>query len=259
MKQISNVRKAYASKGDDTTFTRWIKEPGRHSVTTRPTTPMREDAIGTRFPSRVMKIEEMTSILVSGHSNVKVGRDVRKGRMYRGYWIFTLSLEERKTCPSSCRHWTTCYGNAMPLAKRVDHLDPEFLPALEKEIDQLCRKKGILIRLHALGDFYSVEYVNFWRRMLHKHRRLAVFGYTANPITSDIGFAVQGMNYNYFERCTVRYSGGNLGLMDTVSISTPDGRPANSFICPEQLNRADGCGKCGLCWSTTKTVAFLEH
>jgi hypothetical protein len=195
---------------------------------------------------------------------------VRKGK-HRGKRIYTLSLEERKTCPTSCRHWQSCYGNNMPYAKRIDHTDPNFLPTLEKEIAWRLalptHTAGILVRLHALGDFYSPEYVGFWRKMLTKHKRLAIFGYTARhpskpdefPLGSFIGNGIQSMNKDFGDRCMIRYSDGKMKTMSTVSIGEASSKPANAFQCPEQTGQTKCCATCGACWSTTKNVAFLEH
>jgi hypothetical protein len=61
----------------------------------------------------------------------------------------------------------------MPFAKRVQH-GPEMLRRIEAELADLCRKKrGVLVRLHALGDFYSTAYVAFWDGMLRLHPNLA--------------------------------------------------------------------------------------
>jgi len=259
MKQLSNIRKADKAHGDDLTLTRWVKEPGRHAKPSR-TGLAPADATGTRFPTRVLPISAMGSILVSGHSNVKIGRDVRKGKL-RGYRIFTLSLEERATCPTSCEHWRSCYGNAMPFAKRVDHRDPAFLPALAEEIDMLMRKPwpGVLIRLHALGDFYSPEYVGFWRRMLVKHQKLALYGYTARNNEDDIGPAVFALRRDFGLRAMIRSSNGARHNLATVSIKTEADCPSNAFVCPEQTGKTRCCATCAACWSTTKNVAFLEH
>lgn len=260
MKQLSNVRKADKAHGDDLSLTRWVKEPGRHAKPPR-TGLAPADATGTRFPTRVLPVSAMGSILVSGHSNVKIGRDVRKGKL-RGYRIFTLSLEERATCPTSCEHWRSCYGNAMPFAKRVDHRDPAFLPALAEEIDMLMRKPwpGVLIRLHALGDFYSTDYVMFWRRMLVKHQNLALYGYTARSTGEPIGQAVDWMNARTSGgRSMIRFSNAPFEIMSTVSIKTEADCPASAFVCPEQTGKTRCCATCAACWSTTKSVAFLEH
>jgi hypothetical protein len=262
------VRKAFKSKGDDATLTRFVKVGEKHDRKQR--RQPRLPGIGTmpyidegrtKFTKAVKPVAALAGLLVSGHSNIKIGRDVRKAR-FRGYWIYTLSLEERKTCPDSCRHWQTCYGNNMPFAKRIDHTDPEFLPTLEAEITRLLSVKnrvGILIRLHALGDFFSVEYVEFWRRMLKTYPNLAIYGYTARHPVTPIGDAVWVTNRIFGDRCMIRFSDAQLPEMSTASIGDESGCPSNAFICPEQTGKTRCCATCGACWSTRKNVAFMEH
>lgn len=261
---LANRRKASAALGDDATLTRFIKTEGFHK-SGRKVAPMPEDAAGTRFKGRVLPVAEAGNLLVSGHNNMKLGRDVRKGKL-KGYWIYALSLEERATCPRSCFHWRDCYGNALHMNKRIDHTDPAFLPALADEIAHLCAvKRGVLIRIHALGDFYSTDYVMFWRRMLREHHNLALFGYTAHPPESDIGRALGYMMLEAGEkgrdcgRAAIRFSNGGTERRSTVSIKTEADCPASAFVCPEQTNKTRCCATCGACWSTTKNVAFLEH
>lgn len=258
------TRKAFASKGDDTTLSRWVKIKGAKRENGKPKQgvlrgighPVVEAGRsifyrkGTKAPSE--------NPLVSGHNNVKIGRDVRKGHL-RGYWIYTLSLEERATCPRSCAHWYDCYGNNMPFAKRLEH-GPALEAAIEAQLDRLLSvrgRRGVLVRLHALGDFYSVDYVAFWRRMLAKHHRLAIFGYTARQ--DAIAQSVAQMNEDFGPRCMVRWSDGKRPLMATVSVQREEDAPANTFVCPEQTGRTQCCATCGACWGTTKNVAFLGH
>lgn len=267
MKQLTNSRLASKAAGDDITLTRFVRtnqetRKPRHHQIGLPTleTPFVRDG-RTKFPTTVKRVIDTPSLLVSGHSNIKIGRDVRKGR-FRGYWIYTLSFEERATCPRSCAHWQSCYGNNMPFAKRLDHTDPTLLPALEQEIEQLLSvrgREGILIRLHALGDFYSTEYVEFWERMLAKHERLAIFGYTAHNAFSDIGLAVYRLFQRFGYRAVVRFSNGNYARLSTVPIAHAEDRPADAFVCPEQTGQTQCCATCGACWSTLKNVAFLAH
>lgn len=264
---LSNIRKGDKAHGDDTTLTRFVKT----STYDKPRKQRRQPrfpGIGTpafvnegrtKFPKSVKPAGGSVNILVSGHSNVKIGRDVRKAK-FRGYWIYTVSLEERKTCPETCKHWQDCYGNNMPFASRIDHIDPNFLPALETELARLCKTKiGVLVRLHALGDFYSVAYVDFWRAALAYHPNLAVYGYTARHTDEEIGPAIAALNRAFGDRCMIRFSDGGLPIMSTVSIGDEAGCPPDAFICPEQTGKTRCCATCGACWSTTKNVAFMEH
>lgn len=270
-------RKAYASKGDDNRarFVRVAQEGenghGRKRRVNRPRLPGFEAPFiqegRTKFPKGVQAPD--ANILVSGHNNIKIGREVRKGHL-RGYWIYTLSLEERKTCPSSCQHWQTCYGNNMPFAKRVDHTAPDFLEILEAAVAKLCapqkagrggkiKRKGVLIRLHALGDFFSPHYVDFWCQMLVKFPNLSIYGYTAYGSGTAIGWTVNEMNRTFPNRSMIRFSNGKLPRMSTVSIGNPESCPPDAFVCPEQTGKTIGCDTCGACWGTSKNVAFLEH
>jgi hypothetical protein len=56
------------------------------------------------FPSRVFDPDEVQRVLKDGHQSRKIGKFVTKGKM-RGFPIFTLTLEERATCPRSCLAW----------------------------------------------------------------------------------------------------------------------------------------------------------
>lgn len=267
-------RVASKAAGDDTTRCRFVRvdqgQHGRRRVARQPRFEGTEAAFiregRAKFTKAVVGPLDKKNLLVSGHNNIKIGRDVRKGRL-RGYWIYTLTLEERKTCPSSCQHWQTCYGNNMPFALRVKHDSPFFLPKLRLEVNRLCTKaakphtqqKGILIRLHALGDFYSEAYVEFWRAMLQMHDNLAIYGYTARSIVSAIGFGCMALNAEFPDRCFIRFSNAPLKEMATVSIGSPESCPSTAFVCPEQTGKSLGCDYCGACWGTKKNVAFLEH
>lgn len=268
------TRKAFAGLGDDTTFSRFVKIKGFV-----PKPRVKQLAFDSRHPAfiegrsvfsrrGVKKLGELKNLLVSGHSNVKIGNDVRKGR-FPGYDIFTLTLPERTTCPRSCLHWTDCYGNNMPYAKRVDVSEPRELERrLEAEVAGLLAppkrrratsRKGVLIRLHALGDFFDEQYVEFWINMLAKYDRLAIFGYTARRQDDAIGATIQDGKRAFGRRFAIRWSDGGYGRDCTVSVLKAEDCPPTAFVCPEQTGRVDGCGKCGACWTGDKDVAFILH
>jgi len=115
-------------------------------------------------------------------SNKKLGTKIAKG-IWKDHAILTLTLTERETCPRSCKHWNDCYGNNMHLAKRIS--TDGLMEKIEADLEALNPKKDYAIRLHVLGDFYSVEYVEFWNRMLDRFSNIKIFGYTAHAIDNS--------------------------------------------------------------------------
>ena len=126
-------------------------------------------------------------MLMPGAHSPKLGAVVTKGA-WRGMPIYSLTLEERATCPRDCANWLSCYGNGMHLAWRNRH-GPELEAGLERELAALQAKypDGFVCRLHVLGDFYSPEYVRKWGDWLERFPALRVFGYTAWRAESEIG------------------------------------------------------------------------
>lgn len=222
----------------------------------------------TVYPSTVRAVARPTlgevqteSVLKPGSHNSKLGLRVEKGR-FTGYHIYSLSLEERKTCPRYCERWVNCYGNNMPRAHRFAHGQP-LEDRIEVELQQLLsnpRLPGVLLRLHALGDFYSRGYVDFWRRLLMKESmaRLAIFGYTALSRDSEIGRRVFSVSCEQGPRFMIRWSSSD----DNEHMGATwyeDKPPSWAFACPEQTNKVATCAKCGACWNGSKTVAFKMH
>ena len=122
----------------------------------------------TIFPSRVFNPADVGRVLISGENSRKIGGSVTKG-LWKGLRIFTLSLEERASCPRSCTHWRTCYLNHMPFTKRLRH-GPALVARIEQELIELTERhpEGVVIRAHISGDFWSTSYVRQWARWLRR-------------------------------------------------------------------------------------------
>jgi len=222
--------------------------------------------ISTRFQKSI-KDPTTKSVLKKGSSNKKLGFKIT-AKKWTGKRLYSLTLVERETCPTTCHHWDDCYGNNMPFAHRFSTIG--LLPKLKEEIDFLMNKhkNGIVIRLHVLGDFMTTEYVNFWEEMLFRHHKLCLFGYTARA-GDNIAHAIWRMNKHFSERCVIRHSGNK--AYDGKLVPTQDAFKENwsyaaeesfegaSFDCPEQTGKLKDCASCGLCWMTTKTVRFATH
>jgi hypothetical protein len=131
--------------------------------------------------ARVYDQKDLPRLLISGHNSRKIGRTVMKGK-WRGFPIFTLTLEERATCPRTCAEWVSCYGNNMNWARRIKN-DRAFEERLWEELaaKQKAHPAGFVVRLHILGDFYSADYTEIWAEAMEAYPALNVFGYTAQP------------------------------------------------------------------------------
>ncbi len=227
----------------------------------------------TLFQYRVKKADSSlmakTEKLIKKSTNAKLGKKVNKGK-YKGFPIFTLTLEERATCPKSCVHWLDCYGNHMRYAYRYE-AGPALEAMLEIELAELQRKhpKGFLVRLHILGDFYSVGYVAKWASWLGKFPALHVYGYTANqPNASDklersIGQSILSLRDNCNGRFAVRFSGN---FDDNFSANSYDDirskqaiERKEAILCPEQTKQVNSCADCAVCWAAQKPVIFQTH
>lgn len=222
------------------------------------------DATGTVFPSRVRDVSPDECVLKDGAMNPKIGGDVLVGHL-KGARIFTLTLEERATCPRSCKHWRGCYGNAMPHPVRWQPGD-RLEERLCAEIHDACQAhEKVLVRLHILGDFYSAEYVGLWLGLLQLHPGLHVFGFTAWADDTHIGSVVARVREIMPGRFMIRHSGrtGTWGSFD-ITDPFPEKTIGDAIVCPEQreTNLGDSarhCGDCGACWSTDRPIAFIRH
>lgn len=204
----------------------------------------------TIFLKQVKDPDKVKRLLQPASNNAKLGNIVRKGR-WKGMPMHSLSLEERKTCPRSCQQWTTCYGNNMPFAYRIDHTSQGFIPALASEIQALAKKHatGFVVRLHVLGDFFSVPYVKFWIKQMKMFPQMQVFGYTHRDPKSPIGGAIEKLNA---AGAWIRWS--DLGDVEMAANVEGPG-----LTCPEQVGKTKSCSTCGLCWSVRLPIRFLAH
>lgn len=220
----------------------------------------------TIFRSTVVHPEVAPRILVDGRNASKIG-----GRILKGPWaglpVYTLTLEERATCPSTCHLWRECYGNGIHLARRLE-AGPDLERMLGAELAALDDQHvdGFAVRVHMLGDFYSVRYAARWSVWLRWLRGLHVFGFTAWGDSTPIGQMIERMNAQHPARCAIRFSRATpsgQGWEATTIWREPEGpRVVEGQVCPQQLGRTASCGTCGLCWAPTMgavPIVFLGH
>jgi|GEM_PF-1570095 len=216
----------------------------------------------TVYPNTVVDPKDSPALLVSGKNNRKLGDRIEKGP-WKGLPIYHLTLEERATCPSDCHLWDACFGNAMGQARRHSTKDLELY--LEREIEAKCLEHpdGFAVRLHTLGDFFSVDYVRFWRRMILTHKVFA-FGFTKHRRDSEIGKAIKALTDSSWEMFAIRFSDPEPKAQGATVIDYLPETPQvdEGTVCPAETGRTQCCGTCGLCWSPTNkmdTIVFVKH
>ncbi len=224
----------------------------------------------TRYPKTVVKASDSPRILIGGHNNVKLGARIQKGA-WAGMPLFSVTLEERKTCSDDCFMKVNCYGNSMHMARRHQHgaafEDMLVLELADKAIDH---PNGFVVRLHVLGDFYSLKYANLWHEMMERIPQLHVFGYThRHPWAEDendamIGTAISDIKTIFPDRFRIRWSSKD-SLPDGATVITksfdgpivPEGQICTTYIDPNA-----SCATCAMCWSDSardKTIVFPLH
>lgn len=190
--------------------------------------------------------------------NSKLGNGskwITKGK-WRAMPMFSLTLQERDTCPRTCHHWDDCYGNNMAFAHRIAKGNA-LEDKLREEIATLALyyPNGFVIRLHVLGDFYSLQYVELWADLLTRYQNLHIFGYTARK-DCPIGIAIDVLNSGLWgDRVWIRKSmKESFHGLSAVEIPSPV-----AITCPQQTGKTKACITCGLCWSVTRPIHFLNH
>ncbi len=224
----------------------------------------------TRYPSSVKHPINVTRVLVEGHNNAKIGRRIQKGD-WLGFPIYTLTLEERATCADDCFMKVDCYGNSMHLSRRHRHGE-ELEYSLDVELHGLAKyhPDGFVVRLHVLGDFYSVPYVKLWHDWMDSLPNLHVYGYThRHPWSEDtesaaIGEAIATLKYDHPERFRMRWSseeplpgGATVIRRSFEGPVIPEGHVCATYIDPDA-----SCATCTMCWANAmrhKTIVFPLH
>jgi hypothetical protein len=197
--------------------------------------------------------------LKSAENSAKIGGE--KGK-WPGFPAYTLTLEERATCPTTCHHWRSRFGNKMHFAERMQ-AGPDLEWRLEREVALLEARhpQGFAVRLHVLGDFYSSEYVALWASLLERHPALHVFGFTArcdvanDPIAAVLAPLIEA----HWDRFAIRFSNAPRESCSTISVEHPLQVPRGTILCPEQVGKTESCSTCGLCWQSKRRIAFLQH
>lgn len=211
------------------------------------------------FPAQVRSASAAEWVLKRGEHSKKLGSHFSKGD-WRGLPIFSLSLPERTTCPRACKVWKECYGNGMPYAVRF-RVDDALYAKLTVELEALsvAHQNGFSVRLHSLGDFGDVRYVQFWLDALRGLPGIHAFGFTAWSRDTEVGSLIEAESRRW-DRFRIRFSGDIGSRGATVTEPPVWGRTPAGVVCPAQAEHSDiSCGSCGFCVTSEEPVVFARH
>ncbi len=209
----------------------------------------------TIHPKYVFDAANYPHDIIKNSTNKKLGRKITKG-IWEGMAMYTLTLVERETCTRACEHYLDCYMNNVAYAHRFK-ANQALMDRMEKQLPDMAskHKRGFVIRLHIGGDFYSVAYVLWWKKMLETYPNMRIYGYSRWHPDTAIGKALELLRNKHHDRFKLRFS--NL-TSDPLSANGED-RTSEGITCPVQTNQTTSCGTCGLCWTSKKPIRFLTH
>lgn len=164
-----------------------------------------------------------------------------------------------------------CFGNGMPVAVRFNYNDA-LMMSLDGELEWLSIKhpNGFSVRLHILGDFPDMAYLQNWIEWSDTLPELHVWGYTAHPANGRIGKEIMAMNRRRPDRWQVRFSVAEGTPHAPMQVATTWKKPeryafdptTRSLICPQEIGKTDHCSTCGICWNPKMEnvrIRFLGH
>ena len=188
---------------------------------------------------------------------------LKDGNSKTGKAVKTWSMNQT-TCPCHC---PGCYGDSgcynfsnvkESLANNTEiarnHL--EFLErALRAQLETFA--DGTEIRIHALGDFFSAEYLNMWRRIVRDYPKHIFWTYTKVQAFENAFNEYPNAN---IVKSIVKGFGFNFGHCDYVidMYKALQAAGANVHICRCGIDENQHCAGCHKC-SESEYVLFVEH
>jgi hypothetical protein len=214
----------------------------------------------TIYPSTVRSASANTLVLKSGENSTKLGNQIVKG-VWKGIALYSLTLEERKTCPATCQQLSICFGNNMPFAQRWN-VDSHLYTRLLIEVEHLSYvHRTYAVRLHVLGDFPDRPYVEFWLAALRAHPGLRLFGFTHWDRASEVGSLIEAESLKW-DRFRIRFSDHHRGprTAHVIKDRGQQGKHRLGIICPADHTRPERtCGSCALCINSTVPIVLKAH
>jgi len=177
--------------------------------------------------------------------------------------VFDLpAVESCRNCASCAK---TCYAVKAQvqywevLAKRSTNFwlaknEPAFLFGEIRK--QLSRTRKEMSRIHASGEYFSQEYVDFWTEIVESFPKIKFYSYTKMESKLDFSYIERLPNFNLIYSILPNGKRNYGPEAEMLALSKATGFP----ICPYRkgMKNPPHCGKCKICL-THKYVLFVIH
>ena len=145
---------------------------------------------------------------------------------------------------------------------------PERLSAqIKTQLAQAAHPTAV--RVHSSGDFFSIDYVNFWRRLAEEHTSIAFWAYTRSWANPELLLALSELermpNVHLFASWDQTMPPPPQGwrrayVVDTIEALSSVEDSFGFLPCPEQVQALPNCASCGFCIRRdSRSVGFLLH
>lgn len=200
--------------------------------------------------------------------NTKVGKQVKTVSMLPGTKEYTVTVNgftftEKGTCPCDCNGCYAMTGRyncdnviaSMAINTWLARHDLDFLTRAIKAY--IACDKTEYMRIHAAGDFLSLDYVNAWHEIGTDFPGTTFWTYTKFKRAENAFDDLENVN---IVKSVIPGHGFNFGkckyILDTFNALKEQGERV--YICRCGIDKNQHCNDCKGC-SANKYVLFIEH
>ncbi len=194
--------------------------------------------------------------------------------------IFVWNLPPVITCPGMSE-WckSNCYNaddryEKFPINRWCENLwwvlnNKEELK--KKIITQLeeCKAKKVAVRIHSSGDFFSKEYISFWREIIGENPEVSFWAYTRSWVIEELTEDIKKLDDLGNMKLILSWDETMMqpldGFAKSIVVNSNEEivmaiKKKAGVVCPEQYNLVHGCADCGICISKLLgNVYFVVH